>query len=246
MTANQINYLRAQEDNRTHLEQERQGRVALAETERSNREREATNWFTARSTNSHYIRMDTETRRHNRETEWEASRHNRESESLGRANLAETQLHNRRIERETHRSNLANEFIRSSSLQLEQQRISLARQQQAETQRSNLAREELQRQTNAEIQRSNLARELELQRSNMARETEAQRSNVARERETERSNRRSESLRSEALFNDRGIAEARNRTQLLATQMSNTTRLTSSAVSGISGLGMAFLRTRGG
>lgn len=57
-----------------------------------------------------------------------------------------------------------------------------------EDQRSNLANEELTRNRDAETARSNVARETETHRSNLARELETNRSNLANEAETNRSN----------------------------------------------------------
>lgn len=93
----------------------------------------------------------------------ENRRHNVEQESFNRANLGEQSRHNQATERLTARQ------------------ISLGYGQLAETRRANQARELLQSAANAETARSNLAREAETNRANVARETETHRSNIRNE-----------------------------------------------------------------
>lgn len=93
MTANQIAYARLAEDQRSHQATENLKSVELSEIQRSNRENEAVNWFTAKNQNAHYERMDQETYRSNTARETETHR----------SNLAK--------EFETNRSNVANESI---------------------------------------------------------------------------------------------------------------------------------------
>lgn len=94
----------------------------------------------------------------------ENRRRNLEAESLGRANLEELSRHN-----------LATESLSS-------RQIALGYGQLAETRRANQARELLQSQANAETVRSNMARETETNRTNVAREDETHRSNVQAEK----------------------------------------------------------------
>lgn len=91
-------------------------------------------------------------------------RRNAEVEAQGRQSLAEANRHN-----------LATEAI-------SRQQIGLGYAQLAETRRANQARELLQSQAQAETVRSNIARETETNRSNVARETETHRSNVQDEK----------------------------------------------------------------
>ena len=86
-----------------------------------------------------------------------------------------------------------------------------------ETQRANRAKEGLTRSEQAETRRSNLAREFETNRSNLARELETNRSNLARELETNRSNLANEAIgRRQAGASERqaGAAEMRAANEL--------------------------------
>lgn len=93
---------------------------------------------------------------------------------------------------EKRRSNLANE-IATRARDAETARSNLARE--AETNRSNLANELLTANRDQETIRSHLATEAETNRSNLARELETSRANQAREAETARSNRAQERMR---------------------------------------------------
>lgn len=91
-------------------------------------------------------------------------RRNAEVESQGRQSLAEANRHNQATEA------------------ISRQQIGLGYAQLAESRRANQARELLQSQAQAETARSNLAKETETNRSNVARENETHRSNVQAEK----------------------------------------------------------------
>lgn len=123
MTNNQINYAKLKEDQRSHVAQEQLKGRELSEVERANREKERINWFSARSTDQHYERGDTESQRHNVQWENEYQRSNLANEFLRHLDIQETQ-----------RSNMANEAIRDFANKIQAGYL-------AETERHNVAGE---------------------------------------------------------------------------------------------------------
>lgn len=105
MTANQINYQKYLEDQRTHMRNEELTQSRDRETQRSNRAREV-------ETNRANLAREQETYRNNRATEAETNRSNlaREIET-NRANLAR--------EGETNRANLETERIKEKGIDVE-------------------------------------------------------------------------------------------------------------------------------
>lgn len=167
MTANQIKYQELLEKERSNRTQEalgmgqlqetrRSNLVKERETERSNREKESTNWFSARSLAAHQ-RADEAIRSESNQIGWgnlnEQRRSNaaREAETK-RSNLAkeaETKRSNLTHEEESHRANVARET--------EENRSNVSRE--TETNRSNTQQESLRSRELAETSYHNRATE---------------------------------------------------------------------------------------
>lgn len=241
MTRNQIEYWRLNEQKRSNRANEEHARNVLSY-----------NYKVLAETNRSNLARERETERSNRANEMqrmiEANR-NFQLQLRGQAEVERSHLANEKLikmsNQETQRSNVANERIRELANQAALINAGTQQKQQAETVRSNMARE-------LETNRANLVKEgqnadvlRETRRSNEAREeynlrnlTEITRANIAHETEENRKNLANESLtrqRNEETGRHNRVQEVSN---LLIEGSKQLTGTINNAISNLSRIGL--------